>query len=61
MKVKQMIELCQSRGWYHIKTRGSHRHFKHPKIPGKITIPGNYLSKELKPGIEHQILKKIAV
>ncbi len=59
MKVKEIIKLCQHEGWYPVSIKGSHRHFKHPLIPGKITVPGWKLSKEMKPGTQHQILKKL--
>lgn len=26
-------------GWYYLETKGSHKHFKHPTKPGKVTIP----------------------
>ena len=37
-------------GWYHVRTLGSHRHYKHPRKSGKVTIaghPGKDLSKEM--------------
>ena len=61
MKVKEAMKLCQEHGWHLVKIKGSHRHFKHFKYPGKITIPGATVSKELKPGIKSQILKKLSL
>lgn len=26
-------------GWYYVTTKGSHKQFKHPAKPGKVTIP----------------------
>jgi len=26
-------------GWYEVGQTGSHRHFKHPKKKGKVTVP----------------------
>ena len=26
-------------GWYFTSQEGSHRHYKHPTKPGKVTIP----------------------
>lgn len=40
-KVKEVIALLEADGWYRIKsgqTTGSHRHFKHPTKPGKVTV-----------------------
>jgi predicted RNA binding protein YcfA (HicA-like mRNA interferase family) len=30
MKVREAITLVEADGWYLARTRGSHRHFKHP-------------------------------
>ncbi len=40
MKVRDAIELVEENGWYHVRTRGSHRQFKHPQKPGIVTIAG---------------------
>jgi predicted RNA binding protein YcfA (HicA-like mRNA interferase family) len=29
MKVREAIKLIERDGWYLVRTRGSHRHFKH--------------------------------
>lgn len=39
-KVKEAIKLLEADGWYLIATRGSHRQFKHPVKPGRVTVPG---------------------
>lgn len=39
MKAKELEKLILSDGWYHKNTKGSHKHFKHPSKPGKVTIP----------------------
>ncbi|MDE0466219.1 MAG: type II toxin-antitoxin system HicA family toxin [Candidatus Poribacteria bacterium] len=41
MKVRQLIKLIQDDGWYLVRTRGSHRQFKHPTKPGTVTVSGN--------------------
>jgi len=41
MKVREVIRLLQSYGWYLVATRGSHRQFKHPWKPGRVTVSGN--------------------
>lgn len=38
---KRLIKLLESRGWYFVGQKGSHRHYKHPVIKGKLTIPKN--------------------
>ena len=39
MKVKEAIQLLEANGWYLHSTRGSHRQFKHPTKPGRVTVP----------------------
>lgn len=40
MKVREVIEILESDGWYLARTRGSHRHFKHPTKLGTVTVAG---------------------
>jgi predicted RNA binding protein YcfA (HicA-like mRNA interferase family) len=40
MKVPEIIKIVEAEGWRHVKTTGSHRQFKHPTKPGRVTIPG---------------------
>lgn len=39
----------RANGWYQVRMKGKHRHFKHPSKPGLVTVPGN-LGKELAVG-----------
>jgi predicted RNA binding protein YcfA (HicA-like mRNA interferase family) len=32
--------MVEEDGWVHMRTRGSHRHFKHPIKKGIVTIAG---------------------
>lgn len=57
MKVKGVIRVLEADGWYLVKTRGSHRQFKHPIKPSKVTVPGK-LSDELAPGTLNNIWKQ---
>ncbi len=57
MKVREAIELIEADGWRHIDTSGSHRQFKHPVKPGRVTISGK-LSKDIPPGTMNSILKQ---
>ena len=41
MKVRDLIRLVENDGWTHVKTRGSHRQYKHKKKPGPVTIPSH--------------------
>ena len=40
MKVAEMLRLLHADGWYLVATRGSHRQFKHPTKPGRVTVAG---------------------
>jgi predicted RNA binding protein YcfA (HicA-like mRNA interferase family) len=40
MKVRDVIKQIKNDGWYLVATRGSHRQFKHPVKPGRVTISG---------------------
>ncbi len=35
-----MIRLLQADGWALVNTEGSHRQFKHPSKPGRVTVSG---------------------
>ncbi len=57
MKVRQAIRMLLSDGWYHVATRGSHRQYKHPTKPGRVTVAGKP-SDDLPPGTLNSILKQ---
>ncbi|KAB2876037.1 MAG: type II toxin-antitoxin system HicA family toxin [Burkholderiaceae bacterium] len=57
MKVGEILRLLQADGWYLVATRGSHRQFKHPAKPGRVTVPGKP-SDDLAPGTLNSILKQ---
>jgi predicted RNA binding protein YcfA (HicA-like mRNA interferase family) len=44
-------------GWFLMATRGSHRQFKHPLKPGRVTVAGKP-SEDLAPGTLNSILKQ---
>ena len=41
MKVREVIRRLEHDGWVLVVTRGSHRQFKHPTKPGRVTVSGN--------------------
>jgi predicted RNA binding protein YcfA (HicA-like mRNA interferase family) len=49
--------LIEQDGWYHVKTRGSHRQYKHPTKAGRVTIAGNP-SHDFAPGTLNSIFKQ---
>jgi CRISPR-associated endonuclease/helicase Cas3 len=57
MKVRDVIRLLASDGWVQVAPKGSHRQFKHPTKPGKVTVPGNF-SEGLPRGTYKSILRQ---
>ena len=57
MKVRDLIRQLEAEGWYLARTRGSHRHFKHPSRPGTVTVAGK-ASVDVPPGTLNAILKQ---
>jgi predicted RNA binding protein YcfA (HicA-like mRNA interferase family) len=55
-RVREAIKRIEDDGWYLVAQRGSHRQYKHPMKPGRVTIAGQ-LSKELHPKTYRSILK----
>ena len=41
MKVREVIRLLEREGWVLVVARGSHRQFKHPNRPGRVTVSGS--------------------
>ena len=41
VKVREVIRLLKQDGWYQVRMKGSHRHFRHETKPGLVTVPGN--------------------
>jgi len=44
-------------GWFLAKTRGSHRQFKHPIKPGRVTVAG-HPNDDLPPGTLNSLKKQ---
>jgi predicted RNA binding protein YcfA (HicA-like mRNA interferase family) len=57
MKVSDILRMLSEDGWYLTSTRGSHRQFKHPRKPGRVTVAGKP-SDDLAPGTLNSILKQ---
>jgi len=47
MKIRDIIKLIESDGWYLVATKGSHRQYKHPKKLAGLLLPENHLMKLL--------------
>ena len=59
-KVRDAIRIVERDGWYHAATRGSHRQFRHPMKPGKVTIPGK-LSEDVGPKLWASIMNQASL
>ena len=57
MKVREVISLIESDGWYLVATKGSHRQFKHPVKTGRVTVAG-HAGDDIKAGTLNSILKQ---
>jgi predicted RNA binding protein YcfA (HicA-like mRNA interferase family) len=55
MSSRDLIKALQADGWTHVRTVGSHHHFRHPTKPGTVTVP--HPRKDLKKGTLRAILK----
>ncbi len=60
MKVRDAIKIIEKDGWFIIKTKGSHRQYKHPTKPGRVTIAG-HLNHDLAPGTLGSIFKQAQI
>jgi predicted RNA binding protein YcfA (HicA-like mRNA interferase family) len=57
MKVRDIIKLLERDGWFLKQTCGSHRQYKHPMKPGRVTLPG-HPNDDLPPGTLNSVLKQ---
>lgn len=57
MKVREVIKILKADGWVQVRTRGSHRQFKHPRKRGKVTVPGK-MNDTLAPGTLNSIYRQ---
>jgi len=57
MKVREVIKLIEADKWFLVATRGSHRQFKHPSKPGRVTVAGKP-GDDLAPGTLNSVLKQ---
>ncbi|NHC02818.1 type II toxin-antitoxin system HicA family toxin [Acinetobacter sp. 187] len=56
MKSLDLIRMIEADGWYQVRCKGDHHHFKHPTKKGLVTIP--HPKKDLPPGTVNSILKQ---
>jgi predicted RNA binding protein YcfA (HicA-like mRNA interferase family) len=57
VKVKDVIRKIEKDGWFIVRTKGSHRQFKHKTKKGLVTIAGKQ-GAELAHGTLNSVLKQ---
>jgi predicted RNA binding protein YcfA (HicA-like mRNA interferase family) len=57
MKIREIIKLLEDDGWFLVAQKGSHRQFKHPSKPGRVTVAGKP-SDDLAPGTLNSVLRQ---
>jgi predicted RNA binding protein YcfA (HicA-like mRNA interferase family) len=57
VKVREAIRLVEADGWRQVRQTGSHRHYRHQRKPGTVTIPG-HTRDDLHPKTEASILRQ---
>ncbi len=59
-KVRDAIRLVERDGWLLVRTRGSHRQYRHPDKPGTVTIAGK-LNDDFPRGTWASVVKRAGV
>lgn len=57
MKIRDIMKRLREDGWYEVAQRGSHRQYRHPSKPGRVTIAG-HANDDLAPGTLNSVLKQ---
>jgi predicted RNA binding protein YcfA (HicA-like mRNA interferase family) len=57
MKVREVVALLEADNWRLVQTRGSHRQYRHPEKPGRVTVAGS-LNDDLAPGTLNSVLRQ---
>lgn len=39
MNSREVIRRLEAEGWFEVAQRGSHKQFRHPDKPGRVTVP----------------------
>jgi predicted RNA binding protein YcfA (HicA-like mRNA interferase family) len=53
---RDIISALQADGWFEVNHVGSHKQFKHPTKPGRVTVV--YPSRDIPPGTLRSIEKQ---
>jgi predicted RNA binding protein YcfA (HicA-like mRNA interferase family) len=56
VKSADVIKMLEKDGWYEVRVKGSHHHFKHPTKPRLVTVP--HPKAEIPKGTLNNIMKQ---
>jgi predicted RNA binding protein YcfA (HicA-like mRNA interferase family) len=57
MKAREIIKIIEQDGWFMVRSKGSHRQYKHETKMGLVTIAG-HLNDDLAKGTLSSIIKQ---
>jgi predicted RNA binding protein YcfA (HicA-like mRNA interferase family) len=57
VKVREVVAVLKGDGWELVVMKGSHRQFKHPFKPGRVTVSGN-LGDDMPKGTLASVIKQ---
>ena len=57
-RVKELIDIIETDGWYFVRQKGSHKQYKHPSKKGTVTVPDLGKNDELDHQLVNSILKQ---
>jgi len=59
VKSSELIKMIKADGWYLVRTKGSHHHFKHPTRLGLVTVP--HPQKDVPMGTANSVLRQAGI
>ena len=57
MRFREITRVVERDGWVKVAQKGSHRQYRHPAKPGRVTIAGKP-NDDVPPGIQKSILRQ---
>ena len=57
MTVREVLRIIEDDGWILVAQKGSHRQYKHPTKPGRVTVAG-HPKDDVAPGTLNSILRQ---
>jgi predicted RNA binding protein YcfA (HicA-like mRNA interferase family) len=57
VRARELVARLEQDGWVEVSGKGSHRNFRHPDRPGKVTVPFHG-SRDLSMGVVRSIEKQ---